>query len=276
MDLPDPIVVLKGTLPPLAAAFVLVGLFGARWLPLAVAVGLAVAYGLLNNGLPLLPHRLWFEPNGREWLLWGVIAAALAALLENFRVLRGRVAAGVGVALAIVALWLMLIKLAARWDPGEVLLFVGTGGLAAGLMVLACRRVVGDAPAGIGAAVVFSFVLSFDAVLLTMGRSGLLAQMCGATAAALGAALGTALWRRPFALTGGDGTWLGIAHALFLLAGVHLAYLSWPAMWSAFAAPLPILLLGKRFVDRHATWTIGALLLSGPLLGLALFFAQLG
>jgi hypothetical protein len=275
MDLPDPVVLMKGTLPPIAAALVLVGLFGARWLPLAVAIGLGVAYGLLKKEWPLLPHQLWAAPDGRQWLLWGVVAATLAALLENFRAVRGRAAAGTGVVLAALGVWLLVSKQAARWDAGELLLFVGVGGLAAALVVLVCRRIVASAPAGIGVAVVFSFVLSFDAVLLTMGRSGLLAQMCGATAAALGTAIGTAMWRRPFALGTGDGTWLGIAHALFLLSGVHLAYLTWPAVCSALAAPLPLLLLGKRFADRHATWTVSAILLSGPLLALAFFFAQL-
>ncbi len=273
MDLPDPIVLLKGTLPPIAAALVFVGCGGTRWLPLAVAVGLAIAFGLLKEW-PLLPHQLWAAPDGRQWLLWGVFAAALAASLEHFRVLRTRAAAGVGVGIAALAVWLMLGKQAARWDAITVLQFVGSGAVATTLLVLACRRVLARGPASVGPAIVFTLILSFDAVLLTEGRSGLLGQMCGATAAALGAAAGTSSWRRPFALAVGDGTWLGVAHGLFVLSGVHLAYLAWPAVWCALAAPLPLLLLGKGLALRPATWTISAILVSLPLLAVAFAFAQ--
>lgn len=273
MDLPDPVVVMKGTLPPIAAALVFVGLFGARWLPAAVAVGLYVVFGLLKQW-PLWPHQLWASPIGTQWLLWGVCAAALAAQLEHLRVLRGRVAVGAGVVVAAAAVWLMLGKLAQRWELADQLLFVGGGGLAVALLVLACRTIVARAPAGVGPAIVFTVMLSFDAVLLTIGRSGLLAQLCGAVAAALGTAAGTVLWRRPFVLAAGDGIWLGIAHGLFVLAGVHLGQLGWPSVLCALTAPLPLLALRGRLRDRPATWTLAALLLSLPPLAAAYAFAM--
>ena len=85
MELPPLDVVLKGTLPPLGAALLLVSLAGARLLPLAMAIGLYVAVGLLK-AWPELPHVLWWAPDGRQWLLWGVIAAGLFGLLEHFNV----------------------------------------------------------------------------------------------------------------------------------------------------------------------------------------------
>jgi hypothetical protein len=258
VDLPDPVVVLKGTLPPIVAALLCVGLGGVRWLPLAVGAGLAVAFGLLKEW-PLLPHQLWAEPDGRQWLLWGVIAAAAIAQLEHLGALRGRAAAACGVVAAAVAVWLLLLKQAARWAATDVLLHVGLGGLAVALLVLASRTIIGRGPANLVPASVFTLLLSFDAVLLTVARSGLLAQLCGAVAAALGAAIGTALWRRPFALRVADGTWLGVAHGLFVLSGMHLAELPWPAAWCALAAPLPLLVLQRRLAGRPAAWAAGAL-----------------
>ena len=57
-------------------------------------------------------------------------------------------------------------------------------------------------------------LLSLDAALVTLGKSALLGQLCGAVAAALGAGVATSLWRRGFALQAADGVWLGgpVAH----------------------------------------------------------------
>ncbi|MBX3464050.1 MAG: hypothetical protein KF830_12830 [Planctomycetes bacterium] len=275
MDLPDPVVLLKGTLPPIAAALLLVGLGGARLLPLAVAVGLGTAFGLLKEW-PALPHQLWAAPDGRQWLLWGLFAATVVALVERFGGLRGRAAAGVGAAAAAAAVYLLLMKQAARWDMLQVLQHVGVGGLAAALSVLACRTTLGRAPANVAPAAVFTLLLSADAVLLTLGRSGLLAQMCGAVAAALGAAAGTSLWRRDVRLVAADGAWLGAAHGLFVLAGVHLASLAWPAAWCALAAPLPLLLLGRGLAARPVAWTVAAVLALLPGLAAAFWLASGG
>ena len=257
----DPIVVLKGALPPIAAALLLVSLAGARLLPLAMAIGLFVAFGLLKREWPALPHELWAAPNGTQWLLWGIAAAAVASSLEHLRLLTKRLATGVGVLVAAAAVWLLLLKLAQRWDANTVLLHVGGGGFAVALTVLACRRALANAPATIGSAVVFSTMLSLDAGLLTLATSALLGQLCGAVAAAVGAAAGTVVWRRGFAMTAADGTWLGVAHGLFVLAGAHLADLPWSAAGCAMAAPLPLLLLGGAKA-HPARWTVLATVLT--------------
>ncbi|MCU0865319.1 MAG: hypothetical protein MUC36_16170 [Planctomycetes bacterium] len=273
MDLPPLDVVLKGTLPPLGAALLLVSLAGARLLPLAMAIGLYVAFGLLK-GWPELPHVLWWSPNGTQWLLWGVVAAALLGTLEHLRLLPSKVAAALAVAAAATSVWLMLGKQAARWPVSEVWLHIGGGGLAVALVTLTCRRSIAIGPAGIAPAVVFSTLLSADSVLLTLASSGLLAQMCGAVAAALGAAAGTALWKKPFALGAGDGTWIGIAHGLFVLSGVHLASLSWPVVGLALLAPLVLLALRAGAAARPVVWAVGSLLLLAVPMGAA-FWLQL-
>ena len=59
-------VLLRGAAPPIVAVLLLVSLAGSRMLPLAMAIGLYVAYGLLK-GWPALPHELWRDPNGVAW-----------------------------------------------------------------------------------------------------------------------------------------------------------------------------------------------------------------
>ncbi len=265
--------VLKGALPPIGLALLLVSLGGVRLLPLAVVGGLFVAYGLLK-AWPALPHELWSSPNGTEWLLWSVAAAGLATAFERVGLWRGRIAAGVAVALAAVSVWLVLQKVAAAWSPVDVWLHVGGGGLLLALLAVGHRVVLARAPAGWFPAALFSVLLSVDAAVLTLGKSALLGQLCGAVAAALGAAAGTTLWKRPFALTAADGTWLGIAHGLFVLAGVHLASLPWPAAGCALVAPLVLLLLRDGVgATRPKTWAlVASLLVLVPLAG-AVWFA---
>ena len=264
----DPVAILNGVLPPIGIALLLVSFGGARLLSIAAAAGVFVAYALLK-AWPAWPHELWAAPNGTEWLLWALVAAALVAVLEYSRRVRGRSAAGLAVAVACVSTWLVLRKVAAQWSLSEAWWYVGSGALIVAVSALGHRAVLRSAPAGVGPAILFTVVLSVDAMVVTLGRSALLGQLCGAVAAALGAAVGTTLWRRPFALEVADGTWLGIAHALFVLAAVHTAYLGWPAAVCALAAPL--LLLALHFVSSssrpHVWMSAGSGLVAVPLVG---------
>lgn len=235
-------VVLKGALPPILAALLLVSLGGARWLAVAAALGLWVAFALLKS-VPDSPVALWSSPNGTQWLLWMVIGAACLSTLEHFRLWRGRLATITAVVLAALGTWLVLQKLAARWSAGEVLLQIGLGWVVVAVVVLATRRALAGRR-GPWPAVVAAAVLSVDAGLLAgFGGSALLGQLCGAVAAAVGAGVGTALWRKGFALGAADGTWLGLAHGLFLLGGVHLASLPW---WAGLAAAVMVVPFARR------------------------------
>ncbi|MEO6595018.1 MAG: hypothetical protein ABIP94_09735, partial [Planctomycetota bacterium] len=231
------------------------------------------AYGLLK-AWPALPHQLWVAPNGTEWLLWGVCAAALVALLEHTPFTPARTGPALAIGAAAGAVWLVLKKAAGNWSSSVAWLHVGGGAVAVVLLTLGHRVVLARAPSRIFPAMLFCVVLSVDAAVLTLGKSALLGQLCGAVAAALGAGISTALWRRPFVLTVADGTWLGMAHGLFLLAGVHLAYLPWSAAGCAFVAPLTLLLLRDGLgAKRPKAWALAASALVAVPCAAALWFA---
>ena len=242
MDL-EPI--LNGLLPPIAAALLLVSLGGARLVPLAAAVGLYVAYVRIKQW-PALPTELWSSPNGTEWLLWSVIAAQLLSLLEYAKVWRGRLAMVSAALLGAFGVWLVLQKVAARWSSLDIALHVGGGAVAVALLALGMRSLLQRARPGPWPGVVITVILSLDAVALVVGGSALLGQLCGSLAAAVGAAVGTTIWKRGFTLGAADGTWIGIAHGLFLVAGLHLASLTWTVAGLAASSLVLLLLVGGK------------------------------
>lgn len=272
MDLEE---VARGALPPIGAALLLVSLGGARLLALAAVLGLFAAFWLLKREQPPWPHDLWFAPSGDPWLVWSVVAAALVALLEHARVLRGRVAAGFGAAVAAFAVWLVLEKVSMRWADSHLILHVGGGALVAALLVLATRTTLARAPKNVAPAVVFTLLLSALSVLLVEGaKLGLFAQLCGALAAAVGAGAATSLWKRPFALAPAEGAWLGGAYTLFVLAGVHLGDLPLAAAGCALVAPAALFLLKPGAAQRPLGWLVVALVLAGVPMAAAFWFAQ--
>src|SRR5690606_36630596 len=108
-DRVDPIPVLQGVLPQILLALIACSIGGVRLLPLAAAGGALVAYGLLKQW-PALPHELWTHPNGTEWLLWSLAAAALVATLEHLRLLPPRAAAPIACLVAVAAVHFVLVK----------------------------------------------------------------------------------------------------------------------------------------------------------------------
>lgn len=271
-------VLLRGTAPPIVAALLLVSLAGSRMLPFAMAIGLFVAHGLLKEW-PALPQELWSDPNGVAWLMWGMVAAAMLTLAEHLRLLPARVAPGAAAAVAAVSLWLMLSKVATRWSGVDVCLHVGGGSVLVAATMLTVRIVIARRPVASAQAVavgaLLAVVLSIDAALLVLGKSAFLGQLCGAVAATLGAAVFTVVWRRKFTLYAADGIWIGGAHALFVLAGVHLSYLPWWPAGFALAAPFLLLFVPRGFEQaRPLRWLAVAVgLVLVPLL-VALWLAR--
>jgi hypothetical protein len=264
----DPQIVLKGAVPPIAAALLLVSLGGARLLAAAAAIGLYVAFGLLKEW-PAWPHELWHDPDGRQWLVWAVAACCFVATLERCRALPVQAGAVLGAATGAFGVWLVVQKVVARMETGSALLHVGGAALVLVLVQLASRRALARAPATVAPAIVWTVVLSIGAGIVALSGTALLGQLCGAVAAAVGAGAGAGLWKRPFALAPADATWLAGGLVLFLVAGVQLADLPLEAALCAAAAPAAVALLPATLARHPVRWTICALLLAFVPLALA-------
>ena len=269
----DPVVLLKGALPAIIAALLLVSLFGRRGLPIAAAAGVYLAFSLLKDWPPS-PWSLWQQPNGTAWLVWGFVGLAAVSAADHLNLLPGRLAPAAAALTGAGALWLMLAKLTQRWSLAESTLHVGVGGAAVALTALALRGVLTRAPKSAAPEITTTLLLSLDAGLVTLGKSALLGQLCGAVAAAIGAAVGTRIWRRSSSLTAADGVWIGGAHALFLLAGVHLGYLAWTPACCALLAPLTWWLVRPPEETRALGWLVRIAPLSLALMATALWLAM--
>ena len=269
----DPTVLLKGALPPIAAALLLISICGRRGLPLAAGIGLYLAYGLLKDW-PAAPWSLWHQPNGTAWLVWGTVGLAAVSTADHLGLFPGRLAPMTTAAAGAGALWLMLTKMAQRWSGSEAALHIGVGGVSVALTALAMRGALARSPRSTIPAVMTTLLLSLDAGLVTLGKSALLGQLCGAVAAAIGAAVGTRIWRRSSSLTAADGVWIGGAHALFLLAGVHLGYLAWTPACCALLAPLTWWLVRPPEESHALGWLVRIAPLSLALMATALWLAM--
>jgi len=251
--------ILRGALPPILLTLLLVSLLGARVLPLAAGIGLFVAFVLLKQDWPAWPHELWAEPTGMEWLLWGMMALFGVGLLERLRIVPTKLGGGIAPAVGALVLWLMLQKVSRQWESTEVALYIATGALLVVLTVAATRTTLTRSSGSITSAALFATMLSIDAVLVTMGKSAFLGQLCGAVAASIGTFAVTSSWRRGISLNAADGAWVGGTHVLFVLASVHFVYLSWWAAGCALLAPFLLLLLPATFArEKPKRWLVAA------------------
>lgn len=262
------------TLPGAALALLLAALFGGRIVPLAAAAGMYLTYGLVR-GWPAWPHELWTSPNATEWLLWSVVGAAVLALCETLGLWRARVAVLFALPAAGGAAWLVLQKIVARWTPGERWLSLCGVALAGAVAMIALRKLwTGRASAALPA-IVLAMALTFDAMLLGIGHTGLMAQMAGTLSAAICMALVPSLWGRSLVFTPANATWVGLAHVLFLVTGVRIADVQWPAAVLAGVAPVLPLLAMSLATRRPALWVAFAVSIAA-VAGIAAVLVQSG
>lgn len=182
---------------------------------LAVAAAFVIAYIGLLSGPPL-------EPVGaREWLFWIAAGGALISPLES---LQRRTTFLVRLAFFGVLLWLMLERqYANHWsgDGGEspfpdlaLCIALGLGGWTS------VERIAKRSP-GAGAPLSLWAMAAALAVCSLWSSSGLYAQLAGAVAAAMGAAVVLA-WIKPGAWFAGGGA--GLAFALLFAIGLAAHY----------------------------------------------------
>ncbi|MCR9244758.1 MAG: hypothetical protein NXI31_06985 [bacterium] len=262
----DLVLLVKSIAPPAIAALALVSAGGNRLLPLALAIGLTMAFVLLHQW-PVLPHVLWSRPGWSgaavHWLYWCLMVVILTSGLEHWKCLPPKIATFLGPLVGAGAVWFVMRAAAAGEGVGWQVLHVGGGALAVAALVVVHRRLMLRAVSSPFLPAFFVVALAVDVTVLILCRSDSQARVVLGGASALLAAIITSLWRKPFVLSAADASWLGVLHALLLLAAAELAYLPWMVAMLVAVVPVVPLTLPKSFAkERPRRWMLVALLLA--------------
>lgn len=249
-------VVLYGVLPASAAALLLVGLLGSRWLGVAAGLGLLVTHGLLRQRFPAWPHELWAAGNDANlWLCWTALGIGLVAAAQPRRSWPLAAVVPPGLLLLAAQFWLMLTNRRKRWDLTETVVQHAAFAALAALSWLGVRRLLAARPGPLSVWVLAG-CLGADAGLLHLGGSTFQGQIAGAGATAFAAAAGTALWRHGLAFETGSALVFAWLHCGLLALGFHIGELPLEAAAIAAAAPL---LLGLGASGGSAKFWLGVL-----------------
>lgn len=264
-------IVLHGVLPALAATLLLFGVFGRRWLGLALALGFFVSFALLNPPveqdvffqLPRWPHETWATNNdAKEWLLWSVVLFGVLSPLGGTKLPHRATIPLAGLLLA-AQVFAMLTNRRSRLPLGENVLLHGAAVATFVLVYVGLRR-ASSHRAGLGLAIAWTACFTVDAVVLVLTGSALLAQLAGVAATVVGTAALTALWRRPLTLGPHLALPLAAAHCGLLLVAHVFGDL--PAVAGLLVALAPAAVAfdrGRRAEQGNRLW--GTLLAAGLL-----------
>lgn len=249
--------VLYGVIPAVAAMLVGVGVGGPRWLGLALTVAICVPFGMAS-GWPDWPWRL-DAANGaaRPWLWWLFLGGGLIGIGYDLRLLpRALLIVG---ELALVAFlpWFVSAPLRASFTFEGCVAFLG-GGWAVLAALWWTLRSAARAYPGMTVPFAMTIVLTTDAWLLARRTGGADWQLAGVAAVALGFAVLTTAWRRPFVCGTGGSLCIVLAHAGLLWCGRSERELLRLPFVLALLAPLPLWLVVSRWFAESRT--TGALL----------------
>lgn len=220
----------------------------------AWAGGFFAAYVALQ-GLPPFP-----PVTGVEALAWSVVALAAVSLFPA----PGRAAMLVSAAAAAVVMaWMSHRLWGGAWTtPGEAVVWIAVAAAAA------CLVELGVAGAGRRAGRVFPPVLvtvitGAGALVLSLGGSALLGQLCGALATVGGVAVAAACWNPAFALGREAVRVVAITFVALLAAGFWFAETDpWALLATAAAAPAGVVVAevfpGPRSPKGRSTLGLGA------------------
>jgi hypothetical protein len=237
--------VLYGVLPALAVMLLGVGVGGARWLAVALATALLVPFAVMT-GLPPWPWRLDLQHgDARAWLWWCLCLGGIVGTLYDLRLLPRLVLLALELLAVVMLPWLVSAPLRAGWSFEQCVVWLGIGWLVMAVSWWVLRR-GGEVQPGPAVPLVGALALGVDAVLLRRLADGLDWHLPAVGAAALGFAVLTTLWRRPFVCGTGAALLITLAHVGLLWCGRSAAELRSAPLLLAMTVPLPLWLATTR------------------------------
>lgn len=231
--------ILFGVLPAIATVLFGVGVAGARWLALALAVAVCVPFGMADGWPPWFWGLDLLHGPPRPALWWTLLLGGLLGTVYDLRALPRVVAFGFEVILVGMLPWLLSAELREDWSFEGCLLYLAVGWAVMAALWWGLRRSAKAQP-GLAVPLAMTIVLGVDAWLLRSNGGGPDWQLAGVAAVALGFAVVTTIWRRPFECRTGAALCMTLAHTGLLLCGRSEKELLRLPFMLAWLAPLPM------------------------------------
>jgi hypothetical protein len=254
-----------GVLPAVAAVLVGVGAGGPRFLALSLALALCVPFGMLGSWPPWPWALSWQHGDPWAWLFWAVAAAGALGIAYDAKLLPKALLVPLDLVLVASLPWVLTGPLRARWAYEQAVLWLGAGWAVVGATWWVLRRVAKLQP-GMTVPAAGAIALLADTLVLRALGASLSWQLAGVGAIALGMAVATTIWRRPFVCGTGGTLAITVVHVGLLCCGRSERELLQPALLLALVAPLGLAVAATRmFAEGRATGTVVGLLATAGL-----------
>jgi hypothetical protein len=249
-----------GVLPAVAAVLVGVGAGGPRLLALSLALALSVPFGLLG-AWPGWPWELSVHHGDPfAWTWWAIAAAGAVGVAWDAKLLPKGLLLPFELAIVAALPWLLTAPLRARWTFEQCVVWLGAGWLVVAGTWWVLRRAAKLQP-GMAVPAAGAIALLADTMVLRASGAALSWQLAGIAAIALGMAVATTIWRRPFVCGTGGTLAITVVHVALLCCGRSEWQLQRAALLLALVAPLAMVVATLRqFAEGRATGAVVGLL----------------
>lgn len=248
--------VVFGVLPAVAAVLLGVGVGGPRFLAASLAVAVCLPLGMAE-GWPPWPWALSVHHGDAfAWLWWIWCAAGVVGICYDARLLPKVLLLAADFTLVAMLPWLLSGPLRAHWSFEQCVLWLSAGWCCLGATWWVLRGVAKAQP-GMAVPLVGTLVFVADTWVLRARGGAVDWQLAGVAAVALGLAVATTIWRRPFVCGAGGTLAITVVHAGLLYCGRPEGELLRTPLLLALLAPLPLgVALTKVFRDGRATGVV--------------------
>ena len=242
---------LFGVLPAVAAMLLGVGVGGSRWFALAFAAAICVPAALAKGWPDWLWQLDFVHGPPRPALWWTLVIGGVLGTVYDFRLLPKSLALVLESVLVAMLPWFLSSPLRASWSFEECALFLVTVSAVVTVLWFGLRQAAKRLP-GLPVPLAMMIALGVDAWLLFQHAAGPDWQLAGVASVALGVAVMTASWHRPFVCGSGAVLCLALAHSGLLLAGRNEQELLQVPLILAWLAPAPMLVAVLPWFRQHA------------------------
>ena len=267
--------VLFGLLPAIAAMLLGVGVGGPRWLALALAVAICVPLGIADGW----PNWIWnldlMYGESRPALWWTLLLGGLLGTIFDFKLLPRGINIVLEAGLVLMLPWWLSAPLREASSFEGCLLYLAVGWTLIVALWLGLRRSAAAQP-GLPVPLAMTIALGVDAWLLRENAGGADWQLAGVASVALGFAVITTIWRRPFVCGSGAALTITLAHTGLLICGRSEQELSQLPFVLAWLAPLSMwLVVAPCFAKQRGVGACFAVLLVATCGGLAIWLSAI-